>query len=60
MTWMDEYEAIKEGAVWRLVHTQSSPGGSTGENATSTQEVVASLQGIICKKDLPPFVEKIG
>jgi hypothetical protein len=36
--------------LWRLTKC---------DNAEEIEEVVASIQGIICKKDLPPFVEHI-
>ena len=47
------YEVIKTEHVWRLVH-------KTTEAETSKEEVVALFQGIICKKDLPPFTERLG
>lgn len=36
--------------VWRLVHRAE----------TFSEELVVSFQGILCKKDLPPFTEKFG
>jgi hypothetical protein len=30
-----------------------------GDGAEETEEIVASIQGIICKKDMPPFEERI-
>jgi len=47
------YEVIKTKNVWRLVHRVTEAG-------TPNEEVVVSFQGIICKKDLPPFTEKLG
>ena len=47
------YEVIKTEHVWRLVHR------ATGAE-TPNKEVVALFQGIICKKDLPPFMERLG
>ena len=48
------YAAVCVGAVWRLVYSQA-----TGEDVHAPEEVVASLQGIICSSDLPPFRERI-
>jgi len=39
----------QEGAIWRLIRKD-------GEEMS--EEVVTSFQGILCKKDLPPFTEK--
>ncbi len=36
--------------LWRLTKSDGADG---------IEEVVASIQGIMCKKDLPPFVERI-
>ena len=47
------YEVIKTEHVWRLVHR------ATGAE-TPNEEVVGLFQGIICKKDLPPFMERLG
>lgn len=48
------YTAIQVGATWRLVYCQAA-----GEDVHAPEEVVASLQGIICNADLPPFRERI-
>ena len=47
------YEVIQTENVWRLVHR------ATGEE-TPNEELVALFQGVICKKDLPPFTERLG
>jgi hypothetical protein len=47
------YEVIQTGNVWRLVHKVT-------EAETFKEEVVALIQGIICKRDLPPFTERLG
>ena len=47
------YEIIQTKNIWRLVHK------ATEEEAFS-EEVIASFQGIICKKNLPPFTERFG
>ena len=47
------YEVIQTENVWRLVHRAT-------EAETPNEELVASFQGIICKKDLPPFTERLG
>jgi hypothetical protein len=48
------YSAVQVGAIWRLVYSPAA-----GENMNAPEEVVASLQGIICSADLPPFRERI-
>jgi len=47
-----DYCIEKDGGIWRLVF--NSPEHS------ETEEVVASIQGILCKKDLPPIPKEIG
>ena len=47
------YEVIQTKNVWRLVHRAT-------EVETFKKELVALFQGIICKKDLPPFTERLG
>ena len=42
------YAVTQEGAIWRLIR----------DDGDMPEEVVTSFQGIICKKDLPPFMEK--
>jgi hypothetical protein len=44
------YSVEKEGAIWRLIRKD--------DDEDMPEEVVASFQGILCKKDLPPFTEK--
>ena len=43
------YAVEQEGAIWRLLRK---------DDGDMTEEVVTSFQGILCKKDLPPFTEK--
>ena len=43
------YAVEQEGAIWRLVRR---------DDGGMPEEVVTSFQGILCKKDLPPFTEK--
>jgi hypothetical protein len=45
------YRAEKDGGIWRLVF-------NTG--TIDSEEVVASVQGILSKNGLPPFLEQIG
>ena len=47
------YEVIKTKHQWRLVHRATEP-------EMFKEEVVALFQGIICKRDLPPFTERLG
>ena len=47
------YEVIQTGNVWRLVHRVT-------KTETPNEELIALFQGIICKKDLPPFMERLG
>ncbi|KAF8802166.1 hypothetical protein BYT27DRAFT_7261281 [Phlegmacium glaucopus] len=54
MCW-SSHTAIQVGAVWHLVYTQAA-----GEDGGGPEEVVASLHGIICNADLPPFRERIS
>jgi hypothetical protein len=49
------YEAIQTERVWRLVHKATAE-----EEETFSEELVVLFQGIICKKNLPPFTEKLG
>jgi hypothetical protein len=39
----------QEGAIWHLIQK---------DDEDMPEEVVTSFQGILCKKDLPPFTEK--
>lgn len=48
----NHYRAEKDGAIWRLVY--NTPPQS------ATEEVVASVQGILSNNDLPPFMKQIG
>jgi len=43
---------VKDGAIWRLVYNAGDQEGM--------EEVVASVQGILCRADLPPFNDKIA
>jgi hypothetical protein len=43
------YAVEQEGAIWRLVRR---------DDGDMPEEVVTSFQGILCKKDLPPFTER--
>ena len=45
------YAAEQEGAIWRLIRKDD-------EDSDMPEEVVTSFQGILCKRDLPPFTEK--
>jgi hypothetical protein len=45
-----DYRVEKDGGIWRLVF--NSPGHS------ETEEVVTSVQEILCRKDLPPITER--
>lgn len=47
------YEIIQTENVWRLVHKAT-------EEEEFSEELVVSFQGIICRKNLPPFTEKLG
>ena len=47
------YEVIQTEKVWRLVHRVT-------DEETFSEEVVVFFQGIICKKNLPPFTERLG
>jgi hypothetical protein len=49
------YEVIQTENVWRLVHRTLAT-----EAETFSEELVVSFQGIIYKKDLPPFTERLG
>ena len=55
--WASLYDAVLTGTppIWLLVHAQGEEAG--GDQAL--EEVVLSVQGIIYRKDLPPFLEKI-
>ena len=46
------YRGVRDGAIWRLAYSIDDQGG--------VEEVVTSMQGILCKADLPPFNEKIA
>ena len=49
------YRAERDRGIWRLVFNNTS---EQTENAT--EEVVSSVQGILCKNGLPPFLDQIG
>jgi hypothetical protein len=51
-TWMSTFNPVYGGVprLWRLTKSDGADG---------IEEVVAAIQGIICKKDLPPFMERI-
>lgn len=46
------YRGVRDGPIWRLAYSIDNQGG--------VEEVVTSMQGILCKADLPPFNEKIA
>lgn len=46
------YRAEKDGGIWRLVFNT--------DQHDATEEVVTSVQGILCKNGLPPFLDQIG
>jgi hypothetical protein len=53
------YRAKKDGGIWRLVFNNISvQPASASESAT--EEVIMSIQGILCKKGLPLFLDQIG
>ncbi|KAF8897107.1 hypothetical protein CPB84DRAFT_1848029 [Gymnopilus junonius] len=56
--WATKYEPLHCGvpAAWRLI--QQGPGGI--EDRSNKEEVVVAIQGIVAKKDLPPFEEKVS
>ena len=45
------YRVVKDGPIWRLVFNAVEEG---------MEEVVASVQGILCRAELPPFEDKIA
>ena len=51
-SWMSTLVPVYGGVprLWRLTKSDGAEG---------IEEVVASIQGIICKKDLPPFLERM-
>jgi len=46
------YRIEKDGGIWRMVYDASTSDGS--------EEVVTSIQGILSKNGLPPFMDNIG
>jgi hypothetical protein len=42
---------VKDGAIWRLVFNTEE---------VAMEEVVTSIQGILCRAELPPFDDKIA
>jgi hypothetical protein len=48
----NNYRAEKDGGIWRLVFNTPLH--------TTMEEVVVSVQGILCKNGLPPFLSQIG
>ena len=46
------YRGAKDGAIWRLAYSIDDQGGM--------EEVVTSMQGILCKAELPPFNDKMA
>jgi hypothetical protein len=51
-SWMSQYVVVPAGPGWVLATVGTSP--------DTNEEFVSAFQGIICKKDLPPFTQKIG
>jgi hypothetical protein len=49
---MSQYVVVPAGPAWVLA--------TVGTSSDVNEEFVSAFQGIICKKDLPPFTEKIG
>ena len=45
------YWGVRDGVIWRLAYSIDNQGGM--------EEVMTSMQGILCKADLPPFNKKI-
>ena len=43
------YRGVKDGAIWRLVFK---------DEHGMLEEVITSIQGILCKAELPPFNNK--
>jgi hypothetical protein len=48
------YRAEKDGGIWRLVFNTDQ------DDHEASEEVVTSIQGILCKNGLPPFLDQIG
>jgi hypothetical protein len=46
------YEVIRTERVWRLVHKATV-------NEAFSEELVVLFQGIICRKNLPPYTERL-
>ena len=46
------YRGVRDGAIWRLAYSIDNQGG--------VEEVIMTIQGILCKADLPPFNEKMA
>ena len=46
------YRVEKDGGIWRMVYDASTSDGY--------EEVVASVQGILSKIGLPPFLDNLG
>ena len=51
-SWISQYVVVPAVPAWVLVTVGTSP--------DMNEEFVSAFQGIICKKDLPPFTENIG
>jgi len=49
---MSQYVVVPAGPTWILATIGASP--------DMNEEFVLAFQGIICKKDLPPFTKKVG
>lgn len=47
------YRVEKDGGIWRMVY-------DAGSTSDAPEEVVASLQGILSKNGLPPFLDNVG
>ena len=46
----ETYLAKQDGAIWRLAHKR--------DESSADEEVVASFQGILCRKEIAPYNEK--
>lgn len=56
--WMSNYQVMDAEAAqtWHIVHNVEN---ISLINPAELEEVVISVQGIICRHDLPPFLETI-
>jgi hypothetical protein len=46
------YQGVRDGVIWRLAYSIDNQG--------EMEEVIMSIQEILCKADLPPFNKKIA